>query len=112
MPVRPQVHRPMGAPTDAERAERNKLYDKKRGSAAKRWYDAKWIKIRNLVRAEEPLCRYCLKEGRTTATQEIDHILPHKGNRELFIDRTNLQGLCKRCHSSKTAREDGGFGNC
>lgn len=29
----------------------------------------------------------------------------------LFWDRTNWQGLCKQCHSRKTAAEDGGFGN-
>ena len=111
MPVRPPVHRPMGALSDAQRAAAKKAFDKKRGTAAQRGYDSKWIELRNIVRAEEPLCRQCLAEGRITATQEIDHIIPHKGNRALFIARDNLQGLCKRHHSAKTAREDGGFGN-
>lgn len=47
---------------------------------------------------------------------DVDHKVPKalfesgvaQGNPD---DPTNLQGLCKSCHASKTAREDGGFGN-
>lgn len=41
----------------------------------------------------------------------VDHITPHKGDRGLFWDRNNWQALCKTCHDTKTAAEDGGFGN-
>jgi 5-methylcytosine-specific restriction protein A len=41
----------------------------------------------------------------------VDHIVPHKGDMRLFWDPRNHQGLCERCHNSKTAREDGGFGH-
>ena len=34
-----------------------------------------------------------------------DHIIPHKGNLELFWDEGNLQALCKSCHDRKTAKE-------
>jgi 5-methylcytosine-specific restriction protein A len=30
---------------------------------------------------------------------------------KLFWDGANHQALCKPCHSTKTAREDGAFGN-
>ena len=40
----------------------------------------------------------------------VDHIIPHKGDKVLFWDRSNWQPLCKTCHDTKTAREDGGFG--
>ncbi|WP_456243258.1 HNH endonuclease [Thermacetogenium phaeum] len=36
--------------------------------------------------------------------------MPHKGDRQLFWDESNWQALCKPCHDSKTAREDGGWG--
>ncbi|MFR3634507.1 MAG: HNH endonuclease [Sutterella sp.] len=36
---------------------------------------------------------------------------PHKGDMALFWDQSNWQPLCHTCHSKKTAREDGGFGN-
>ncbi|WP_396127368.1 HNH endonuclease [Edaphobacter acidisoli] len=39
-----------------------------------------------------------------------DHIIPHRGDKKLFWDRSNWQPLCATCHSVKTAEEDGGFG--
>jgi predicted kinase len=45
-----------------------------------------------------------------TAGEVVDHIIPHKGDYELFWDEGNWQTLCKRCHDVKTATEDGGFG--
>lgn len=44
------------------------------------------------------------------AATEVDHIIPHRGDQQLFWDTNNWQGLCKPCHSRKTAQEDGGFG--
>jgi 5-methylcytosine-specific restriction protein A len=35
----------------------------------------------------------------------VDHIQPHRGNWARFIDRDNLQSLCKSCHDRKTALE-------
>lgn len=64
-------------------------------------YDATWRKIRNRFIAKNPLCVHCLKQGKYTPAEEVDHILPlqHGGTH----DETNLQALCKRCHSKKTA---------
>lgn len=59
--------------------------------------------------AEEPLCRQCKDEGRITPAVEVDHITPlRQGGTN---DRSNLQPLCRRHHSQKTCRENGGFGN-
>lgn len=36
----------------------------------------------------------------------VDHVKPHRGDLELFLDRTNLQSLCKPCHDAhKQAQE-------
>lgn len=35
-----------------------------------------------------------------------DHIEPHRGGRDLFFDRTNLQCLCATCHSGAKQREE------
>ncbi|WP_330164070.1 HNH endonuclease [Paenibacillus campinasensis] len=51
------------------------------------------------------------KAGRLVASTVVDHIIPHKGDPKLFWDKNNWQALCKKCHDTKTAREDGGFGN-
>ncbi|WP_319022541.1 HNH endonuclease signature motif containing protein [Oceanobacillus oncorhynchi] len=52
-----------------------------------------------------PLCVHCEREGKLTPANEVDHIVPHKGNQKLFWDINNWQGLCKTCHSIKTNKE-------
>lgn len=61
--------------------------------------------MRDLVRAEEPLCRECLKANRTSATEHIDHVIDRKKAPELAFERSNLQGLCKPCHNAKRAND-------
>ena len=59
----------------------------------------------------EPFCRECARQyppgdprHRTRATV-VDHIKPHRGDWQLFVDPTNHQSLCKHHHDQKTARE-------
>ena len=82
-----------------------------RPSSSKRGYGARWRRIRHNHLSGEPLCRECDKKGITTLANQVDHIIPHKGNMKLFYDPENLQSLCTPCHSRKTATEDGGFGH-
>ncbi len=81
-------------------------YDKERGSSHARGYNRNWRKVRVMVLNEEPLCRECLKEGKTTPANEVDHIDGDARN----LSRENLQPLCKPCHSRKTVREQGRWG--
>ena len=67
--------------------------------------------LRSAQLLREPFCRECAKQyppgdprHRTRATV-VDHIQPHRGNWTRFIDRDNLQSLCKSCHDRKTALE-------
>ena len=60
--------------------------------------------------AKHPLCVHCQREGRVQAATDVDHIVPHSGDMELFWDSSNWQGLCHSHHSIKTATEDGGWG--
>lgn len=64
------------------------------------------VALRERIRAEEPLCRHCLAEGRVRPTQEIDHIRPL--TRGGTNDRSNLQGLCVPCHEAKSKAERAG----
>lgn len=80
-------------------------YDRNRLNSYQRGYDRRWQKYRKWFLERNPLCAVC--GGIATV---VDHIVPHKGNRQLFWDEDNHQPLCKHCHDVKTAAEDGGFG--
>lgn len=79
-----------------------------RDNANKRGYGHKWRKSRLVFLANNPLCVYCQREGRITAANVVDHIVPHKGDQKLFWDETNWQSLCKECHDSEKKREEHG----
>jgi 5-methylcytosine-specific restriction protein A len=76
------------------------------------WYwSEQWDAIRRAQLNRQPLCEECLRRGEITPAKVVDHITPHRGSWELFVDPDNLQSLCKSCHDRKTAKEDGAFGN-
>ena len=85
--------------------------ERARGSSTQRGYGYKWRQARGEWLEANPLCAECKRQGRVTAAKEVDHIIPHRGDQKLFWRRSNWQSLCRPCHSRKTAREDGGFGN-
>lgn len=35
---------------------------------------------------------------------DADHIVPHRGNKQLLTDMANYQALCEPCHCAKTWR--------
>lgn len=80
-------------------------YDKGR-SASERGYDRQWQKARKSYLTRHPLCVECLKQGKYVMATDVDHIKPHRGDKELFWDPDNLQSLCHSCHSKKTNAED------
>lgn len=75
----------------------------------RRWYKLRIWYARRHDCLKAALFR-CATPGCLERATDVDHIKPHRGNWDLFIDRNNLQALCKGCHSRKTAKEDGGFG--
>ena len=75
-----------------------KLYEQLRGSATQRGYNAAWYRARGQFLARNPLCAEC---GRPATV--VDHIVPHRGNKQLFWDTSNWQPLCEHCHDKKTA---------
>lgn len=75
-------------------------------SAGSRGYGSRWQRASKVYLRDHPLCAECLKRGRYTQASVVDHIVPHRGSKELFWDRNNWQSLCKPCHDSKSGRED------
>jgi 5-methylcytosine-specific restriction enzyme A len=86
-------------------------FEARRGSSAARGYGGKWQRERAAYLQANPVCAEHGKVGRVVPATVVDHIVPHKGDQRLFWSRSNWQPLCKACHDTKTAREDGGFGN-
>lgn len=64
------------------------------------YYRKAWKQLRLDHLSENPLCEYCLREGKITLATVVDHIKPHKGDLRLFLDPHNLQSLCKLHHDS------------
>ena len=105
-----RIHKPKPkrqAESQVKQAEPAKLKRiDNRPSSAQRGYDARWRSARLGFLNDEPLCRYCMMQGITRGADVVDHILPHRGNQELFWDQSNWQPLCYSCHSIKTTTID------
>lgn len=80
----------------AEAVEYRKLYK-----------SAAWRARRTQQLGAEPLCAYCLAAGLTTAATIADHIIPHRGDLDLFW-HGDLQSLCKPHHDGAKQREEKG----
>lgn len=64
----------------------------------------RWMKLRDLVRAEEPVCRACKAKGFVEPTHAVDHVVDRKERPDLAYERENLQGLCRQCHNAKRGK--------
>ena len=103
MPTHPNQHRPAGWRPPAERVVE---YDRWRGSASDRGYDATWRKTRNAFMAANPICRICLDAGRVRVADMVDHIVPVKIAPDGLLDPDGLQSLCNACHQTKTRADE------
>ena len=91
--------------------EREERRVRQSGTSAERGYGSRWRAAAKAFLSKHPVCAECERQGKFTMATCVDHIVPHKGDRSLFWDKSNWQPLCQSCHSKKTACEDGGFGN-
>ncbi|MCG5220280.1 HNH endonuclease [Streptosporangium sp. KLBMP 9127] len=67
-------------------------------------YDEAWVRLSAKIRKSRP---WCEAPSCGAPSQHVDHIDGSAVNNEEW----NLQALCRPCHSRKTAKHDGGFGN-
>lgn len=96
---------------DKHKTADSRYRERNRKTSYERGYNNAWRRARKVFLQEHPLCAECERKGLITPATVVDHIKPHKGDRELFWDESNWQPLCKSCHDRKTAIEDGGFGS-
>ena len=61
----------------------------------------RWRRESRAYLTRNPLCVMCTAVGRTSLATVVDHIVPHRGDPELFWDEANnWQGLCKTDHDA------------
>lgn len=101
MATRPALFRAPGAP--ATRREANREFDRRRGSARDRLYDAAWDRASLDRRRSNPLCEYCevgaFGPVRVSPAELTDHLYPHHGNPGLFWHRELWVSACADCHN-------------
>lgn len=93
--------------------DHQRMYDTRRGSAAKRGYSSNtgstWQQTRRIVLARDPICTWtepahgAITYSRPCTSPSVDvaHIVPR--SRGGSDDPSNLRGLCHRHHSQETA---------
>ena len=98
--------------------EHERAYERQRGTAAERGYDAAWTKFSRNWRQQHPLCgeradgelyaehSVCAAESRVEAATATDHILS-MANGGAKYDEDNLQSLCASCNARKRNTVDG-----
>lgn len=72
-------------------------------SSSARGYTYEWQRARMAFLDEHPLC-VIRGDGCTYAATVVDHIVPHRGNRRIFWDRSNWQSVCTHCHNAHKQR--------
>ena len=102
MPKAPPVH-------DPNASHPSKRHDPRSLTDARFYSMAKWRHLRRRFLKRNPLCTDPLgvheQEGRTVPAQEVHHVIPRRERPDLEYTWSNLQQLCKSCHSKLTARE-------
>ena len=96
MPCRAPIHRPL-------HAAKRKRFEQHRPSRSVRGYTRNWYRFRYGYLTRHPMC------GCGALATEVDHKQRIADGGAMY-DEGNLQAMCKPCHSRKTVREDGGFG--
>jgi len=94
---------PWQAPRFGRRVPERKAWARPVRQPDKRLRGRPGMRLRALVKREEPFCRFCLAKSLRVATDQVDHIKPlFEGGTN---DRENMQGLCQPCHDAKSKAE-------
>ena len=95
-------------------------------SSTARGYGYKWQQARAAYLVKHPFCAFCLREVGISYQQDavaigiectgkgiglpyahvVDHVVPHRGDMQLFWDSANWQSLCTPHHSRDKQREE------
>ncbi|WP_026523286.1 HNH endonuclease [Butyrivibrio sp. MB2005] len=106
-PKKPCKHPGCPKLTDEKYCEEHAaMHRSDRAGAASRGYNAAWRRESKKFLMAHPLCVRCMEDKKMVKATVVDHIVPHRGDNNLFWDRSNWQPLCKHHHDVKTMTED------
>jgi 5-methylcytosine-specific restriction endonuclease McrA len=92
--------------------ERDRDHDRRRASEQpwRAWYKTReWEEIRQAAFLRDLYtCQMCGRVVGVHKKRELtcDHIRPHRGDRDLFFDLSNVQTLDKACHDGAKQRQE------
>lgn len=93
MPTRPKRHKPIGGTAE-----------ERRGTRTERGYDNTWLRFREWYIKAHPLCQDCEAKGFVEPATEVHHVRKVRDAPHLKLVEANVMGLCKSCHSKRSAR--------
>jgi 5-methylcytosine-specific restriction protein A len=71
------------------------------------WYSSpEWREARATQLAKAPTCERCASRGEIAKADTVNHRIPHKGDRRLFLEPSNHESVCKACHDGLIQREE------
>lgn len=82
---------------------RNRRFDATRPTARQRGYTREWEAARAAFLLMHPTCNH---PGCTAPATVVDHVIPHRGDKALFWDRSNWQPLCAHHHNRHKQRQE------
>ena len=65
----------------------------------------RWQRYRRAKLRQNPLCEYCLNEGRLTVAVAVDHIVPINKGGNPYPPLEHVLSCCASCHNAKTRAE-------
>jgi 5-methylcytosine-specific restriction protein A len=84
-----------------EKEQRKKQYNGYKYTYSTSYQNRKWRAFRLRYLKYYPYCTICGEKS-----EVIDHIIPHRGDEQLFWNERNYMPLCKKCHDTKTGLFD------
>jgi 5-methylcytosine-specific restriction protein A len=73
------------------------------------YHSNRWRKLRAAFMSKHPLCVRCLSYDIVTVATDLDHVVAVAIDKSLQWKTSNMQPLCKSCHSVKTSNEQQGI---
>lgn len=81
--------------------ETNRIYNHNRAETDKLYKTSRWLKLRKMKLAANPLCERCLRAGAFVPASIVHHKIEAKDDISKFYDFDNLESICQSCHNKE-----------